>query len=340
VRTLFGRPGASSLLGLLISAVSLGAVAWWISRQDSPSLPDDAEGYSWLAAALLVIAFNFVLRGWRWERILVCASVPHRRRDAYGLTMVGYMGNNVLPARGGELLRIGLLGTRSSARRRTILGTVIAERALDAAALLILLAAVTWAGIEGAPGGRTGATLAAAGVVLAAAALAGYAWLRRRGRFLGFPELVRPVASALKPLADTRGVPLALVSLVIWAIDSLTFLMIARAVDVELDPLAAAGAVALASLAAAIPAAPGYVGTFDAGLLLGLHAADVGGGEAAGVLLLARFMFFVPATLAGLAILLIGYGGARRSVSTTWKRSESSTSTSSSANLSDHRSRT
>ena len=121
-----------------------------------------------------MIVANFGLRGWRWHLILHRAGVPHRQRDAYGLTLVGYMGNNVLPARGGELLKIGLLGQRTTARRREILGTVLVERVLDAAVLIVLLVAITWAGVEGAPGGRGGASLAAAGLLLAAAGLAGY----------------------------------------------------------------------------------------------------------------------------------------------------------------------
>jgi glycosyltransferase 2 family protein len=336
------RPGAPSLLGLFVSGISLGAVAWWISKQESPALPDSGGGYAWLVLALAVIAVNFALRGWRWHLIMRSAGVPHRRRDAYGLTMVGYMGNNVLPARGGELLKIGLLGQRTTARRREVLGTVLVERVLDAAVLLALLAILTWVGVDGAPGGGSGAALAAAALVAAAGAMAGYLWLRRRGRFERFATTIRPVAGALKLLARPQGVPLALLTLSIWCIDGMTFLLIARAVGVELDPLAALGVIVLASLAAALPAAPGYVGTFDAGMLLGLHAADVTGGDAVGVLLLARFLFFVPATLAGLATLLIGYRGGqtRRSVSTTWKRSSSKRSTPSSANLSDQRSRT
>src|SRR6185503_5456534 len=134
---------------------------------------------------------------------------------AYGLTLVGYMGNNVLPARGGELLKIGLLGQRTTARRREILGTVLVERALDAAVLIVLLVAITWAGVEGAPGGRGGASLAAAGLLLAAAGLAGYLWLRRRGRFERFAATIRPVAGALKVVASRQGIPLALLTLVI-----------------------------------------------------------------------------------------------------------------------------
>ena len=69
--------------------------------------------------------------------------------------------------------------------------------------------------------------------------------------------------------------------------------------------------IVLASLAVAIPAAPGYVGTFDAGMLLGLHAAGIKGADAVSVLLLARFLLFVPVTLAGLGTLVFGYGGLR-----------------------------
>jgi uncharacterized membrane protein YbhN (UPF0104 family) len=100
----------------------------------------------------------------------------------------------------------------------------------------------------------------------------------------------------------------------IWLLEGVTFLSIARAVDVELSVLAALAVVVLASLAAAIPAAPGYVGTFDAALLVGLHAAGVEGGDAVAVLVLARFMLFVPVTLAGLITLVVGYGGVRRPV--------------------------
>jgi hypothetical protein len=77
-------------------------------------------------------------------------------------------------------------------------------------------------------------------------------------------------------------------------------------------------------------------------MLLGLHAAGVEGGDAVGLLLLARFLFFVPVTLAGLATLVFGYGGVqtRRNVSMTWKRSSSRMSASSSANIPDQRSRT
>jgi glycosyltransferase 2 family protein len=336
------RRDLSALAGALISLVSLAAVAWWISGQESPELPDSAAGYAWLALAALVVASNFGLRGLRWHRIMVHAGIEHRLRDALGLTLVGYMGNNVLPARGGELLKIGLLGARSSARRREILGTVIAERLLDAAVLVVLFVALTWAGVAGAPGGRGEAALAAGGLVACAAAVALYVRLRRGGRFERFAATVRPVARASRLLTRRQGIPLALLSLAIWCIDAVAFMLIARSIGVALSLPDASVVVVLAALGAAIPAAPGYVGTFDAGMLLGLSAAGVEGGAAVGVLLLTRFLFFVPVTIAGLAVLVCGYGGLRRrrSVSTSWNGSASSKSVSSSSNMPDQRSRT
>jgi uncharacterized membrane protein YbhN (UPF0104 family) len=306
------RPTLSSALGIVVSAVSLAAVALWISNQDAPRLPDSGLGFAWLGLALAVSAVTLALRGWRWHRVLILSHVPHRRRDAYGLTLVGYMGNNVLPARGGELLRIGLLGQRSSARRREILGTVLTDRALDAAVLAALFAALTLAGVRGAPRGEGGAIVAIAALLAGAAGLAGYVWLRRRGRFDRFAAVIRPVARGAKLFTTLQGVPLALASAAIWAFEGVTFLLIARAVDVELSLPTALAVVVLASLAAAIPAAPGYVGTFDAAILVGLRAAGVESSEAVTVLVLARFMLFVPVTLVGLATLMLGYGGLRR----------------------------
>jgi glycosyltransferase 2 family protein len=306
------RRRVTSWLGVLVSIVALGAVAWWISRQESPRLPESGVGYAWLGLALLLTAVTLALRGLRWHWILQLSGVPHRPRDAIGLTLVAYMGNNVLPARGGELLKIGLMGERTTARRRELLGTVLVERSLDAAVLALLFAALTWTGVDGAAGGDGSATLAAAGLGIAAASLVAYLWLRRRGRFERFAAVVRPVARAFRLFTRPAGIPPAVASLVIWCLEGLTFVFIARAIGVELEPLSALAVVVLASLFAAIPAAPGYVGTFDAGMLLGLNAAGVEGGDAVGVLLLVRFLFFVPVTIAGLAVLVLGYGGLRR----------------------------
>jgi hypothetical protein len=137
-------------------------------------------------------------------------------------------------------------------------------------------------------------------------------WLRTRGRFERFATTVRPVAGAAKLFIRPAGIPLALLSLVIWCMDGLSFMLMAKALDIDLAFLPALAVIVLASLASAVPAAPGYLGTFDAAMIVGLKAADVVGGDAVSLLLLARFLYFVPVTFVGLGVLVFGYGDVRR----------------------------
>src|SRR5215207_2687011 len=88
-----------ALIQALFSLVALAAVIWWASKQDAPTFPSDAASYAWLGAALGLYAIATMLRGERWHRILAVTGVRTGRVDCYALTTVGYMGNNVLPAR-------------------------------------------------------------------------------------------------------------------------------------------------------------------------------------------------------------------------------------------------
>ena len=295
-------------LGVAVSIVSLAAVVYWILQQPAPEFPDSPAGFAWLALSLLMSLVALALRGWRWHRIMVLAHVDHQRTDALALTAVGYMGNNVLPARGGEVLKIAILGSRSNSRRREILGSVLAERLLDAVVLAVMFVVLSL-GLADSPAGTGTVALIGGAIVLGFVALAAYVWLRRSGRFERFAATIRPVARGLKLFAHPSGIPLFALSVVIWALEGLNLVVIAQSIGIDLSAPDGMLIVILASLAAAVPAAPGFAGTFDAGMILGLKAAGITGGAASGILILSRFMYFVPATLVGLGALLLRYGG-------------------------------
>jgi uncharacterized membrane protein YbhN (UPF0104 family) len=222
------------------------------------------------------------------------------------------MGNTILPARGGEVLRILLLAERSSARRREVLGSIIAERLLDVTTLVVLFTGITWAGVAGADREREIAAWALGVVVALAALLVAYLLLRRQRMLERFAERVRPVALASRLLVGRRGIELAALTIVIWALEALVLWVIVEAVDVRVSYLQAAFLVVLASFAAAVPAGPGYLGTLDAALLFGLDTLGVRGGQAISVAVLWRFVLFVPITVLGLVILVTRYGGLAR----------------------------
>jgi glycosyltransferase 2 family protein len=306
--TRIGVPRGRRLVGLLVSAVAIGGCGWWIAHQDAPRLPDSVGGFSLLGLALVMCAVNAIARGWRWDAILRRAHVGHQPVDAFAILVVGYMGNTVLPARGGEVLRIILLAQRSAASRLEALGSIIPERLLDAATLVALFCIFAVAGVNGAPGGVGWTVAGAAGLAVGIAALLGYLALRRRGRFERFAARVRPVARASRLLASPAGAGLALLTVGVWFGEGLVLLIVANSIDIHLSIVQATLAVVVASLSGLIPALPGYVGTFDAALLFVLHAQAVRGGAATGLLILYRFILFVPITVVGLAILVGRYG--------------------------------
>lgn len=302
-------PPARTLVGIAISLVSLAAVTWWALNQDTPTFPSSASELAGLGLALGVYALATLIRGWRWHVILRLDGIAHTRADALGLVCVGYMGNTVLPARGGEVLRVVLLSRRAGARKREVLGSIVAERALDAIVLVCLFALLTFVGIGGAPTGRLPALLAAAGLVVGALALTSYLRARRRGRFAAFGDRIRPLVRASEPLLGPTGALLALVTTFVWLLEAFVFVLVADSIGISIDVLEGLFVNVLASFFALIPAAPGYVGTFDAAVAFGLKALGVTGGAAVGFALLVRFVLFVPITATGLVLMLTRYGG-------------------------------
>ncbi|MGZ6709217.1 MAG: lysylphosphatidylglycerol synthase transmembrane domain-containing protein [Solirubrobacteraceae bacterium] len=298
------------LAGALVSVASVGGCVWWASKQTAPRLPSGTGHLLMLAAAVGLYALTTLARGWRWDVILRAARIDHQHRDAYGLVVVGYMGNTVLPARGGEVLRVLLLSQRSSARRREALGTILPERILDAAALVVLFALLTLVGTGGAPAGRAPAYVALGALVALLAAGIVYLRLRIAGRMSTFADRVRPVARASRLLLTGRGVVLGLVSLGIWLAEAAVLWLCIRSLGLSsVSMLDALLVDVLGSFFALIPAGPGYAGTYDAALLFALHALKITGGAAISVVLLFRFVVFVPITLAGLVLMVVRYGG-------------------------------
>jgi glycosyltransferase 2 family protein len=302
-----------ALIQALVSLIALVAVVWWASHQDTPEIPSTSAAIEWLAAAAMLYALATLLRGERWHRILHLSDNEARRSDSYALVTVGYMGNNVLPARAGEMLRVMLLSRRTGAGKRALLGTVVAERLLDAIALTAIFVVVVYGVLRKTtlPNDRP---LLAAGVALAAIAVGALVVriLHRRGALERVRTFVRPLAGASRALLSREGIALLAVSFAIWAMEGSVYLAAAHASGLDLSGTGALYLVALTNLFAMLPAAPGYVGTFDAAVIFGVKAVGGTGSAAVSYLLLLRFALFVPITIVGLIVMVTRYGGWSR----------------------------
>src|SRR5919198_2524076 len=130
---------------LLRAAVGIGvsilAFALVFGSVDSRVTLDILRSASpgWVVVLAVFLSLDLLSRALRWRRLLApIQDVALPRTLAY--LLIGYLANNVLPARLGELVRCHYLGDREGVSRTTALGTVVVERVVDIAVVVAIAA--------------------------------------------------------------------------------------------------------------------------------------------------------------------------------------------------------
>lgn len=303
------RSRALAWSGIAVSLLALGVVVWWAAKQQPPRLPHTAGQLASLAGAIALYALATVVRGERWRRLLADAGGTPSRADSLGITCVGYAGNNILPARAGDAVRVVLMAPRAGTSMRTVVGTLIAERVLDVAVLVVLFVVVGY-GLLGQVGSGRAELVGGAVLVLALLAAAGWRIARRSERLHAF---LAPIAASTLGLRRAHhGLRLLALTLVIWAIETAVWMSIVGAIGFGVNVIEGVYLVALASVFSMIPSGPAYAGTQDAAAILGLKALGGSGAQAVAFIVMLRFVIVVPITVVGLALVAFRYGGLRR----------------------------
>jgi hypothetical protein len=265
------RPLVRALLGLAISAIALAlvvrqvdlAAAWEVLREAAPA---------WVAACVACITLDVALRALRWRGLLAPIARLWLPTVAASL-LIGYLANNILPARLGELVRSHHLGDRTGISRASVLGTVVVERVVDTGVLVaIASAAIVVLSVRGLVASAVLLGLAATGLLVAGLALALVAHrLPYADRVIAAVERRPAVARAATRLRGglaVAGRPRTMAGAISWTVAAwgatiVAFAAAGQAIGVELTWGQAALLAAGVSLVTAIPAGPGYVGTFE-----------------------------------------------------------------------------
>ncbi len=97
--------------------------------------------YFILIIAMAVLVFSVWIRAVRW-RILISKVGNVSTKDLFKVTMVGYMGNNILPLKMGELLRAYAISKKQNINFSGAFSSIVVERILDMISFILIISAV------------------------------------------------------------------------------------------------------------------------------------------------------------------------------------------------------
>jgi len=273
-----------------------------------------------LLAAIAVHYSGFAVRGDRWRRLL--AAMGHRMSFLYALTLLlaGWFVSALVPARAGDLVRAGVLNRDQDVPFATGLGSVAAERAFDALALVFLaVLAGVWAMAGRTPEWIWQSAAVTAGlfaIVIVGLLVVPHArgWLTGLFSWSLYQKAVNFGFDLLASVRNLGRHPMALLivaaeSLYVWSCDVLLAYLLLHGLGSPL-PLAVAAFTALAAdLAVTVPITPGAVGQFEAAFVGLLALFAVPASQASLAVLLNRFISFWTFILfSGLVTYLAGFG--------------------------------
>jgi uncharacterized protein (TIRG00374 family) len=274
----------------------------------------------WLVPAALLLALCVLLRAVRWRALFTAATRPPLGEMLRAL-LVGYLFNNILPLRPGEVVRVVWLRRRAATSAAEAGVTVVVERAYDILALLVLLflaapflPEVSWLDAAAALAAAFVVALAAAIVVVAVWGERPAVWAARLvGRVVpASSERLEQIArNAVTGLAGLRQPRLAAIAfgwtLASWLALAASCAALLAGFDTGLsteDVLLAGLLVVIAtSLAMILPSSPAALGVFEAAVVVALGAFGIDDSEALSYALVLHALNVLPYLLLGALVL-------------------------------------
>lgn len=273
--------------------------------------------WSYVAVALALASCSFFLRSLRW-RILLNAEGHLGVFPVFWGNMAGYMGNNFLPARAGELLRSVLMSRRGKLSKTYVLTTALAERLADVIALVLWSSLILLTGVNPKPQwiadvSRTMAVVAGAGAIAIAvlphtgrlleALVQRLAPGRFRKPLLGLAEQVLLGLGAFHQWSRFLG--FAVFTAAIWSIDALSCGVLGSGLGLHIPFGVAMLLLTGLGLSSALPSTPGYVGIYQFVAVSVLSPFGIGKDRALAFILLFQAIGYVLVVLYGLPGLYI-----------------------------------
>jgi len=269
--------------------------------------------YGWIIPGVLVYFVGVGLRTWRWHYMLrPLKSIP--LNTLFPIVCIGYFGNNVYPARAGEVLRAYVLKRKVDVPMSASLATILVERVFDGLVMLLFV----FLALPFAPslaGYRRFITLLS---LLFFLALGVFFWAAIR------PETVNRLYTLLAERLIPKGIRskvdgmverflegihflrrpqdvfmIFVTSVLVWLAETVKYWFVMHAFSFHVPFIVLMLMNGIVNLATTLPAAPGYVGTFDTPGIAVLVTFGVDKDLAAGYTWVLHAALWLPITLLG-----------------------------------------
>ncbi len=310
------------ILGLLISV----GFFWFALRGlDLEEIWTALRGanYWWLVPGVAVYFVSVWFRSWRWGFLLRSSKRVSANR-LFPVVVIGYMGNDVLPFRLGEVLRAYVLWRKEGINVGTTLTTAVLERLFDGLTMVLFVLL----GLLFVPMSAFLSQLVTIASAVFFGALVVFLFLASQ------PDLLRRVARGLiesmmpeqfrDPLLDlVEGVVVGLeslrsgrdvlvvfgVTLWVWILETAKYWLVSFAFDLHLPYVGIVLMSGVVNLLTVLPSLPGYVGTFELGGITILEMLGAPAASAGSYVLVLHAILLLPVTLLGLVFM--GMEGVR-----------------------------
>jgi hypothetical protein len=303
-------------------AISVLFLYWALRGLHLPQVWQSIQGANllWLLPAVLVYFVDVIFRSLRWQ-ILLRPAVRLDLKQVFPVISIGYLGNNIFPARAGELLRAVLLKRRYQIPIATTLATILVERIFDGVVMLgfIFFNLSALSGLSAASGfigsiqslaiwGALAFIGALAVLMLAAVFPSQVEKISVKVINTVLPKnwrdpaasIIRRFIGGLDSLRTPREALLVLLaSFVVWLLETMTYWFVMQAFPFAVSLFALMLMNGIVNLSTTLPSAPGYIGVFDAPGIALLSAYGIPPEAAAGYTILLHITLWLPITLVG-----------------------------------------
>jgi uncharacterized protein (TIRG00374 family) len=273
----------------------------------------------WLLPVIPIYFTSVWFRSLRWNYLLRPIK-KIRTKEIFPIVAIGYMGNNIFPARAGELLRSVVLKHRYEIPISSSLATIIVERIIDGVVMLgFIFFNLTELNRLTDSSGFVGSirSLALWGSIAFIGALLFFLLAAKfpqktqgfvRWVVKLFPhkwqEKILNVGlrffTGIEALSSWKSLAVVLgTSLIIWLLETGVYWVVMQAFPFDVNFFGLMLMNGILNLSTTLPSAPGYIGTFDAPGIALLSAYGINKTLAAGYTLLLHVALWLPVTLLG-----------------------------------------